>query len=303
MLNRLPSLNGLRTFECVARHMSFTAAARELNVTQTAVSHQIRRLEAELGLRLFDRGGRSLQLTAEGNLYLPAVRAAFDGLRHATARLGQDMRPNTLTVSTLTSLAAKWLVPKLGGFQAIAPDIDVRVTTSLALVDFGRDEVDVAIRYGHGDWPGLRADLLMNDEVLPVCSPALLAGPIPLDRPADLERHTLIHTSTAPDDWQLWLTAVGLDFPPSHRITTDLALSAIQAAIDGVGVAIARRRFVEDDLVAGRLVEPFDVNLPVEAGYYVVAPAETADREKIRRFRDWLMTVAAATPIAAVAGA
>src|SRR5579875_2733793 len=170
----LPSLNGLRAFEAAARHLSFTRAAAELNVTQTAISHQIRRLEEQLGVVLFERGHRALTLTREAEAYLPAVRAAFEDLRQATARLRQRGRDDVLTVSTTASLAAKWLVTRVAAFQDAHPGIEVRITTSAHLVDFRREQVDMAVRYGRGHWPGLRAQWLMAEEMFPVCSPALL---------------------------------------------------------------------------------------------------------------------------------
>src|ERR1700754_4106744 len=176
MTARLPSLNGLRAFEAAARHLSFTLAASELNVTQTAISHQIRRLEEELGVRLFIRKNRSLALTPQARDYLPGVRAAFNDLRLATDRLLRKDDDNVLTVSTIASLAAKWLLPRLTAFQEAHPGIDVRSTPPPAPIDFRSGDVDAAIRYGHGNWPGVRAEWLMADEVFPVCSPALLNG-------------------------------------------------------------------------------------------------------------------------------
>jgi LysR family glycine cleavage system transcriptional activator len=294
MTVRLPSLSGLRAFEAAARHLSFTRAAAELNVTQTAVSHQIRRLEEQLGLRLFVRRNRSLLLTREAQDYLPSVRAAFEDLRLATERLLRPDRPALLTVSTMPSLAAKWLMPRLAGFQEAHPAIEIRITASAQLVDFRRDEVDVAIRYGRGRWPGLRADWLMTEDLFPVCSPALLAGERPLRRPEDLAHHTLLHARMSRDDWQLWLTAAGL--PPTlasrRGLTFDETLMALEAAIDGLGIALGRTPFVEADIAAGRLVVPFGVKLPAEAGFYVVAPHETAEAAKIAAFRQWLIATA-----------
>lgn len=290
MTTPLPSLNGLRAFEAAARHLSFTRAAAELSVTQTAISHQIRRLEEQLGVRLFTRGGRALMLTREAQAYLPAVRAAFEDLRLATERLLRPGREQLLTVSTTASLAAKWLVPRLAGFQEAYPEIEVRISTSTHLVDFRREEVDVAVRYGRGRWPGLHARWLMAEDIFPVCSPALLKSGKPLRRPEDLAHHTLLHASVSREDWQVWLTAVGLptDLAARPGLTFDLSLMALQAAIDGLGVALGRTPFVEADIAAGRLVVPFDVKLPAEAGFYVVAPEETADMPKIAVFRDWL---------------
>ena len=300
-MSALPSLNGLRAFEAAARHLSFTRAAAELNVTQTAVSHQIRRLEEQLGLRLFVRRSRALLLTREAQEYLPAVRVAFDDLRLATERLKRPQKAQLLTVSTIASLAAKWLLPRLAGFQEAHPGIEVRISTSNHLVDFRREEVDVAIRYGRGRWPGLDARWLMAEDIFPVCSPALLNGAKPLKQPQDLAQHTLIHATTAREDWQLWLTAAGLPKALAARpgLTFDLSLMALQAAIDGLGVALGRTPYVEADIAAGRLVVPFDVKLPAEAGFYVVAPQETADTPKIALFRDWVVTALPTRPVAA----
>src|SRR6202522_3263156 len=233
MTGRLPSLNGLRAFEAAARHLSFTNAAAELNVTQTAISHQIRRLEQELGVRLFVRQNRALTLTAEARDYLPGVRAAFNDLRLATDRLLRKDNDHVLTVSTLASLAAKWLLPRLSAFQEQHPGIDVRITTSSSLVDFKRGDVDDSIRYGRGQWPGLRADWLMADQLFPVCSPALVTGAKPLRCPEDLADQTLLHTSGGyDDDWRLWLTAAGLPTNLSTQagLTFDLIFMTVQAA-------------------------------------------------------------------------
>ncbi|MBR0798667.1 transcriptional regulator GcvA [Bradyrhizobium jicamae] len=297
MTSRLPSLNGLRAFEAAARHMSFTLAASELNVTQTAISHQIRRLEEELGVRLFVRQNRSLSLTAEAVEYLPGVRAAFNDLRLATDRLLRRDDDHVLTVSTLASLAAKWLLPRLSAFQEAHPGIDVRITTSTGLVDFQRDKVDAAIRYGRGQWSGLRSDWLMADELFPVCSPSLLQGSKPLKCPEDLKDHVLLHTSGAnTDDWRLWLTAAGLptDISRQPGLTFDLTFVTVQAAIDGIGVAMGRTSYVRDDIAKGRLVVPFKIALPADAGFYLVSPQGRADSPKLAAFRDWLSASARA---------
>jgi LysR family glycine cleavage system transcriptional activator len=291
MTARLPSLNGLRAFEAAARHLSFTRAASELNVTQTAISHQIRRLEQELGVRLFVRQNRALELTAEARDYLPGIRAAFNDLRLATDRLLRRGNDNVLTVSTLASFAAKWLLPRLSNFQDSHPGIDVRITTSTGLVDFGDGNVDAAIRYGRGHWPGVRADWLMADEVFPVCSPALLSGQRPLRRPEDLRDHVLLHTSnTGSDDWRQWLTAAGLpsDISTQRGLTFDLIFMTVQAAIDGVGVAMGRTTYVKDDIAKGRLVVPFTIALPADAGFYLVSPDGKADPPALAAFRAWL---------------
>jgi LysR family glycine cleavage system transcriptional activator len=291
MTARLPSLNGLRAFEAAARHLSFTQAASELNVTQTAISHQIRRLEEELGVRLFIRQNRALALTAEARDYLPGVRAAFNDLRLATDRLLRKDDDKVLTVSTLASLAAKWLLPRLTDFQEQHPGIDVRITTSTSLVDFQRDDVDAAIRYGRGQWPGVRADWLMADELFPVCSPSLLRGERALHVVENLRDHVLLHTTSNSDDWRLWLTAAGLptDISRQPGLTFDMTFMTVQAAIDGMGVAMGRTSYVRDDIAKGRLVVPFRIALPADAGFYLVSPQGRREAPKLAAFRQWLL--------------
>src|SRR4051812_2087607 len=291
MTARLPSLNGLRAFEAAARHLSFTNAASELNVTQTAISHQIKRLEEELGVRLFVRQNRALTLTPEAKEYLPGIRAAFNDLRLATDRLLRKDSDHVLTVSTLASLAAKWLLPRLSAFQEAHPGIDVRITTSTGLVDFKSGDVDAAIRYGRGQWPGVSAEWLMADQLFPVCSPALLNGNRPLRCPEDLRDHVLLHGSAGyDDDWRLWLTAAGLptDLSKQPGLTFDLVFMTVQAAIDGIGVALGRTSYVEADIAKGRLVAPFKITLPADAGFYLVTPETEPDSPKLAAFRAWL---------------
>lgn len=294
MTASLPSLNGLRAFEAAARHLSFTKAATELHVTQTAISHQIRRLEEQLGVKLFQRQTRALALTPDAQAFLPEVSAAFADLHAATERLLRPRRQRILTVSTLPTLGAKWLVPRLPSFQEAHPGIEVRISTSTRMADLARDGVDLAIRFGRGVWPGLRADWLMAEGIFPVCSPALLRGPIPLRTPADLAQHTLLHVDYQRDEWQLWLTAAGVAAPQTRNLsqrglTFDLAFMALQAAMDGLGVAIGHRSYVEADLAAGRLVAPFELSLPSEAGFYVVCLEAMADVPDIQVFRSWLL--------------
>lgn len=290
MTVRLPSLNGLRAFETVARHMSFTKAAAELNVSQTAVSHQIRRLEAELGSPLFLRRNDGLALSEVGQAYLPCVRSAFQDLRFATEQI-MASNSKVLTVSTLVSVASKWLLPRLPAFQRAFPAIDVRISASTDWVDFRSSGIDAAIRYGHGDWKGLQADFLMSDEIFPVCSPALAQS---LNSPAELANHTLLQVSgVTAGDWATWLSAAGQapQLAEGPRLTFDLALMAVQAAVDGQGVCIGRSTYVADDLRAGRLVIPFELRLRDALGFYLVAPVETAQAEKIAAFRSWLLAL------------
>jgi len=294
MAGKLPSLNGLKVFECAARHMSFTKAASELNVTQTAVSHQVRRLEDELGIRLFHRFKERLELTASGQAYLQGVSLAFDQLRFSTKQLLEGCNNNTLTISTLATFASKWLLPRLGSFRLEHPEIDIRVSASTDLVDFVVGGADTAIRYGSGEWKGLRADWLMADEIFPVCSPKLLMGNHPLTSVDNLAYHTLLQVSgVTSNDWSIWLEAAGL---PVHmtggaRLTFDLALMAVQTAVDGQGVCIGRRAYVEDDLRAGRLVAPFGNSVTTDRAFYLVSPRDLANCAKVVALRAWLTDV------------
>jgi LysR family transcriptional regulator, glycine cleavage system transcriptional activator len=297
----LPSLNGLQVFEAAARHLSFTRAAAELNVTQTAVSHQIRRLEEQLNTRLFIRRNRALTLTPEARAFLVAVSGAFRDLRDATADLLRGAKNEVVTVSATASVAAKWLVPRLAAFHEAHPETEVRLSTGTRLVDFRREDVDLAIRFGRGHWPGLHAEWLMAEEIFPVCAPALLTGPHPLTRPEDLIHHTLLQVDLTYDEWQLWLTAAGLPAGLARRaMRFDDRLLALQAAMDGLGVAIGHLAVVAGDIASGRLVVPFGAHqLPAEAGYYVVGPTETVSVPKIARFREWLLAVARTDGLAA----
>ncbi|WP_448187294.1 transcriptional regulator GcvA [Azospirillum sp. sgz301742] len=289
MSRHLPPLNALRAFEAAARHLSFTKASEELHVTQAAVSHQIKGLEEWLGLPLFRRVNRGLVLTDAGQAYLPPLREALDLMANATERLFRKDSTGTLTISTMPSFAAKWLVLRMGRFQAAHPELDVRLHTTSQMVDFAQQDVDVAIRFGSGNWPDLRIERLLNENIFPVCSPRLLPA---LKGPADLKNHTLLH-----DDyiitWSNWCAAAGVDGIDTARGTqfTDSALT-LQAAMEGHGVALARQVLVADDLAAGRLVRPFDVVLTGQYAYYFVAPQHYMTRPKVKAFREWLFAEA-----------
>ncbi|MGH6914593.1 MAG: transcriptional regulator GcvA, partial [Geminicoccales bacterium] len=270
MARRLPPLTGLRAFEAAARHLSFTRAAEELHVTQTAISHQIKALEERLGVQLFRRLPRSLLLTEEAQRYLPPVREAFDRIAAATEQLAAVSASGSVTVSVLPSFAAKWLVPRLGRFRIAHPDVDLRISTSSHLVDFAREDVDVGIRMGRGVYPGLRVDRLFGEVIVPVCNPQLLEGAHALRLPADLTHHVLLHDDDA-TGWQLWLELAGVEGVEAARgpIFTDSAM-VVQAAAEGQGVALARKVLAAGDLAAGRLVQPFEVSIPHDLAYYLV---------------------------------
>jgi LysR family transcriptional regulator, glycine cleavage system transcriptional activator len=289
MTTRLPPLNALRTFEAAARHLSFTKAAAELFVTQAAVSHQIRTLEDHLGARLFRRANRALMLTDEGQALVPAVRDAFDRLLAGVRRVEDLCCGGALTISTTPSFAATWLAGRLVRFQALHFEIELHLGATRRLVDFAREGIDCGIRYGEGDWPGLRAERLFRTALMPVCSPILLGGPHPLRQPEDLAHHTLLHALDGGDDWRLWLRAAGVQkIDPTRGPKFDTIPLVLQAAISGAGVGIGLRQLVEAEVASGRLVAPFDLELSDECAWYFVTPEVMADQPKVTAFRDWL---------------
>lgn len=292
-LRRLPSLNALRAFEAAARYESFTRAAEELCVTQGAVSHQVKALEAELGVRLFSRTPRRLIITEAGRDYLVTLRDAFDRIAEGTERLQQRQNAGVLTVSTSPNFAAKWLVHRLGRFVEAHPEIDLRVAAQLHHIDFAREDVDIAVRHGNGPWPGLHCTRLAAEALFPVCSPKLSRGRNALRRPADLAGHTLLHLDNR-EDWKKWLAAAGVeDIDLSRGPVLNQASMAIDAAAGGQGIALARTGLAAHDLTTGRLLCPFGPALPVAYAYWIVCPEATAKLAKIETFRDWLLAEAA----------
>ncbi len=294
MPSRLPSLTSLRAFEAAGRRLSFTKAARELTVTQTAISHQIKALEADLGCALFVRRARGLALTEAGRRYLAPLTVAFEAIVQATARVRES--DDILTISVLPSFAAKWLVPRLPRFRERDPAIDVRISASNKLVDFARSDVDLAIRYGKGSWPGVRAELLLHESLAPVCSPRLLSGHRPLIEPADLRFQTLLHDvrlGNVYDQWREWLAGMGVEGVDWRRgpVFSDSSLT-IQAAVDGQGVALGRSVLFADDLAAGRLVRPFAAGDRPSLAYYIVGPERAFERPGAQAFRAWLLAEA-----------
>ncbi len=296
-MRRLPPLNALRAFEAAARHMSFTRAADELNVTPAAISQQVRTLEDWLGTPLFRRLTRALRLTEAAQAALPLMTEAFDQLADAVARLEADMDAPNLVVSASPTFATKWLVPRLAHFNDAHPDINIRIDASLGVIqDFDREGVHVAVRLGAGDYPGMRVDKLVDEDVSPACSPALIADdhPHPLRTPNDLRHHRLLHVDWGPvkdpPTWKYWFDALGIQGIDAERGPTftveDLAISAAMA---GQGVVLVSTLAVQDDLANGRLVRPFDIVMPSNSAFWIVAPERTADRPKVAAFREWIM--------------
>jgi len=293
MLRRLPPLNALKAFEAAARHESFTSAAEELCVTQGAVSHQVKALETELGLKLFNRERQRLVITEGGREYLAVLRDAFDRIAVGTERLVQRQSAGVLTVSTSPDFAAKWLVHRLDRFAEVHPSIDLRVSATMHHVDFAREEIDLAVRHGDGHWPGLDVARLSSEELFAVCSPKLLTGRKRLRKPADLLNFPLLHLDDR-RDWAKWLEAAGIkDTEISHGPVLNRASMVIDAAVDGQGVALARTTLAAWDLMNRRLVRPFPLGLRLSKTYWIVCPKATSALPKIVSCREWLLAEAA----------
>ncbi|GAA4497148.1 transcriptional regulator GcvA [Pseudaeromonas paramecii] len=289
MSRRLPPLNALKAFEAAARHLSFTRAAEELFVTQAAISHQIKALEEFLGIKLFRRRNRSLLLTEEGQGYFLDIKDIFAAIAEATQKLVARSAKGALTVTLQPSFAIQWLVPRLMQFSERHPDIDVRIKA--VDMDEGSlsEDVDVAIYYGRGNWPGLRCDKLHTEYLVPVCSPRLLQGPRPLRSPADLAWHTLLHDSSR-RDWNAWFRQVGVEVPNVNQGPIfSHSTMVIQAAVHGQGVALGHSVLAQPELAAGRLVCPFEQVLVSKNAYYLVCQENQADLGKIAAFRAWML--------------
>jgi LysR family glycine cleavage system transcriptional activator len=315
VIYRLPPLNALRVFESAARHLSFKEAAAELHITQAAVSHQVKSLEEYLGIELFRREGRGVQLTEAARASLPRLREGFDALAAAVETIHERSEETELAITAPPVFVARWLMPRLAEFSKLAPDIEVRVAASSRTVDAGaldaaalmsnldlRNETSgVEIHLGAGDYPGFRADRLFSVSMTLVASPELVVGDPPLREPADLAQHVLLHDDAMDlvahgNAWQKWLEAAGVadrvDGSHGPRFSTNML--SIEAASQKLGVALALRPMVDADLASGRLVEPFRIEVNPGSAYFLVCPEIIADRPAVAAFRSWLLEKARA---------
>jgi LysR family transcriptional regulator, glycine cleavage system transcriptional activator len=303
MLEHFPGLRSLRAFDAAAQHLNFTRAAAQMGVTPAAISNQIKELEDQLRVTLFQRTSRTMRLTKEGEILAEASHESIEVLARALQRIRKLANRNQLRVSSTPSVAAKWLVPRLDRFLATFPGADVRIDVSNVLVDFDRDDVDIAIRFGAGKYEGLRSDPLFQDSLSPVCSPRIITKDKPLQTPRDLLKFTLIHLDWDAQgqpwpNWRMWMQAAGIrDFDDRAGLHFGQTSLTIQAAIDGHGVALGDSTLVADDLAAGRLIKPFELSLkaPAAFGYHVISREEGHDHPMVAAFRDWLLAEAKIT--------
>lgn len=279
-------LNALRTFEAVARHLSFSKGAEELNVSTAAVSSQVRALEERLNQRLFRRQGRQITLTAAGRKLFPGVERGMRELRQAVQRVDADRSEGVLNVSMMPAFLQKWLMPRLGDFRGRHPDIDLRVSADDGRVDFDRTDFHAAIRFGPGDWPGLLAEHLLSDWILPVCSPRYLERHDPIGSVSDLEHHDLLYVDS--EVWNAWFRVVGDHGRARRQKLLNDTPAILMAAEFGEGIALSRWSLVARDLAAGRLVRPVDTIVQTDWSYWFVMPPHHQDMPKVRTFHEWL---------------
>ena len=292
MARKLPPLNSLKAFEAAGRLLSFTRAAEELSVTQAAVSHQVKLIEEYLGISLFDRYPRRLSLTLHGKALLPEVIEAFDRVSTAISAIKQDQGSNMLSVRLAPSFAAKWLSPRLKYFWLQYPEINLSLYHAHPAVNFSRENIDIAVTYGKGDWPDVVAEPLLSLDFFPVCTPAFMSNHKPLSDIENLRYYTLLHDADN-ECWADWVRLAGLEGITVDKGTMiDDTNVLIQAALDGQGVALGSSTFVQEYLDSGRLIKPFDITLRNDFAYYIVCPPEHLKKPAVKAFKNWLLELA-----------
>lgn len=298
MKRDLPPLSALRAFEAAARHMSFRSAAEELGLTQSAISHQMAGLEEHFGLRLFDRAGRRVALSEAGRILFPFLRDGFDRMNQGVDLLRRARMSEDLRVQVYVTVAVRWLIPRLHRFQSANPNVVVRVNTSVLDWEFDPEIADLGmICTAAPDRPGLHYDHLFDAQLFPVCTPGIAQAGLGLRQPVDLVNHALLQVYTTANDWQLWLAAAGVpNLKGRAAAQFDSYLLAIEAALDGQGVALAPHFMVAEDLKLGRLVRPFPIEVRQPARWYLVCPDTRAVDRPVAAFRDWLKAEIAADP-------
>ena len=296
MPNTLPPLSALRAFEAASRLENFSRAADEIHVTHGAVSHQIKALEAYVGAPLFHRQGRGVTLTGDGIAFAAVIRDALARIGEAAQAIRRKQQLNRLTISVLPSFGARWLMPRIVKFMALHPHWEINIDSSPALADFARDGIDVAVRFGHGSWPGLHGEWLMDDEYILVASPALRGGRLP-KHPGRLADYPMLRAD--PEPWRDWCAAAGIDLPlPTAGVDYQDMGVMLQSAVDAHGIMLTRRAVALSELEKGTLVQLFDTAVPAEAAYWIVWPEQPPASDRVIAFRDWIVaeTAVAKTP-------
>lgn len=290
-MRRLPPLNALRVFESSARNKSFAAAAEELFVTASAVSHQIKTLEEYLGLSLFSRSKRKVELTPAGEQYLTSVRHALDEIEMATHRLTAAQETNVVQISVAPNFLTRWLMPRMARFQALYPDVELQINASMGLLDFNRTSTDMAVYFGSGEWDDIEVHFLRKVMLVPVCSPERLKGPYPLEKPEDLQHHTLIYVSKRTWEWEDWMQQAGVEFiTPKGSLQMSSGQLATAAAQENLGVALADSTLTSREIKSGHLVVPFDIKLDTHKAFYLVYRKHRPLTTGMRAFKEWLMS-------------
>ncbi len=297
MRRNIPPFASLRAFEAAARHNSFKLAAEDICLSTSAISHQVRSLEEQLGVNLFSREKGKIKLTGAGADYLDKIQEIFDQLDLATREISKRGKRCSLVVNLLPSMASCWLLPRLPVFQAANPDVDIKLLGSFSPLEFSSDDIDLAIRYGSGNWTGLCSDFLFYDELFLICSPLQVTKLPPPDRLHELSEHTLIHCSHHPDEWQQWFEMAGSDeLEIKHRMDLGSRSLVLDAVTEGLGIAIGRTPFTNDYIESNRVCDPYHMRMRSAMGYYLVYPEHHAGYENVVKFRDWLLAESGHAP-------
>ena len=290
MNRRMPPLNALKAFEAAARHLSFTAASAELNVTQAAISHQVRTLENYLGLNLFNRAHQRLSLTSAGKSYLPMLTKSFDLIGMGYKEIITEKGSTRLNIKAPSSFSVQWLLPRIAHYQQIHPNVDIHLSAQDNDIDFFPEAFDIEIKYLLEPCLNKDSSLLFEEEIFPVCSPALLTGLEPLLQPSDLANHRLLHINFYPEDWAMWLAHAGVNgvnYELGHRF--DQSMLTLKAAIHGTGIALGRTPIVDHKIANGSLVEPFNIRLSSQGGYWLTTKSDLTTCTHVADFKHWLL--------------
>ena len=288
--NNIPPLRALKAFESSARHLSFTKAAEELFVTQAAISHQIKSLEDKTGVKLFKRYNRSLKLTMDGQVYLLSIMESLEQLEKSSRQLSNRNSKGMLKISLLPSFATKWMAKRIWKFQDKFPEIEVSISAFEWLVDFKNEDIDIAIRYGRGNWQDVYSELLFEERVFPICSRSVFRSLDKNPNPSILFDHSLVHDDFSSEDWDMWFNKAGIQFThPIKGTRFSHTVMMLESIENGKGFALGRTPLVIDDLQRKLLYAPFDVSIPSEYAYYFVCPKGTENTPKVIEFKKWII--------------